>query len=272
MNTTASSSDVQQDAATGQRDEPATEPPPAPHNLLAVATIFLLGLSLMILRVTPGPVANWLDLHGSFENLPLETQLHIDDLLLVPAASVLVVLSRLTLGLRMLGPFRPILIALAFYQTGVLAGAVFMVVVLVVVGVIRPRLQRGLLPYFGRLSVLLACVVLLELLALLLGNHFRSDDLLQAAVFPIVVLCLSADGFARVMAKDGTRQAIHRGTVTLLIAIAISVLGGIPEVARFLFQFPEFVLIEIAALLVISTHMKWDLLGKLLPGDEMAPM
>lgn len=231
-------------------------------------TIMAVGLILMTLRSVKGPVGDWLSRWACFAALPEATQLHVDDLLLVPAASVAVVFCRVALGLRMLGPFRPILIALAFYQTGVLAGSVFIAAVLVIVAGLRPGLSNGLLPYFGRLSVLLSCVVLIELIALLLGHHLQSEHVLQAAVFPIVVLCLSADGFARVLSKSGLRPAVWRGCVTIGIAAAITTIGEIDEVADFLMKYPEFILVEIALIMTISTRMKWGLLEAIQPKES----
>ncbi|MCK5941081.1 MAG: hypothetical protein KAI24_03850, partial [Planctomycetes bacterium] len=172
---------------------------------------------------------------------------------------VLVVFCRVSLGLRMLGPFRPVLIALAFYQTGVLAGTVFLVAVMWIVVGLRPRLGRGMLPYFGRLSVLLCTVVVIELVALLLGDTMRFDWLVEAAAFPIVVLCLSADGFARVVTDEGVRAATMRGVVTVALAAAISTIGSIEVVAEFLFDHPEFVLIEIALVMWLSIYATWGL-------------
>tara|TARA_R110002072_G_scaffold302499_1_gene485913 strand:+ start:78676 stop:79602 length:927 start_codon:yes stop_codon:yes gene_type:complete len=263
--TTAQAADGTAMAADGTAlvDEAIVEP--SVLTLTMPLLVLAVGAAVMVLRLVPGPVATWLADYASFDNLPEATQLHVDDLLLVPIASVLVVFCRVSMGLRMLGPFRPILIALAFYQTGVLAGSVFMAAVLAVVTCLRPRLANGLLPYFGRLTVLLSCVVLIELMVLLLGHHLESEYILQASVFPIVVLCLSADGFARVLSSDGLGPAIWRGTTTVAIAATISTIGNIDEFADFLFEFPEFVLVEIALILFISTRMKWDLLARSQP-------
>jgi len=247
--------------------EPAPLPPPSvdpdalpgPARLSWWVPLLLAaaGVTLMVLRVGDGPMARWLMANVSFEALPLDAQAHVDDLLLVPAASVLVVFCRITLGLRMLGPFRPILIGLAFYQTGVVPGTLFIAVIMAVVALLHPRLNRGAVPYFGRLTVLLAIVVIAELFVLLVGTHLRSAPMMEAAVFPIIVLCLSADGFARVLGTDGVAQAVWRGAVTVLLAVLISTLGNVDVIADFLFAFPELVLVEIAAILVISTRMDW---------------
>lgn len=227
-----------------------------------------LGLAFAAARATGCGLGDWLDEHAAFDKLPDESLSKVDDLLLVPAASLLVVFCRVTLGLRMLGPFRPILIGLAFYQTGTWTGLLFLVAVLVVVVLARPRLRGGLLPYFGRLSTLLSLVVLLELVVLLVGAELGSERLLRAAVFPIVVLCLSVDGFARVISDHGLVPAVWRAVVTLAIAVVVAQLGTTDVVADFLFAFPEFVLVEIGAILFVSTRMNWQLLKTCLPRER----
>lgn len=234
------------------------EPKPAAWPALVVAAV---GLLLMACRLVDSGIARALAAHASFDALPADVQGHVHILLLVPFGSLIVVLVRLTLGLRMLGPFRPILIGAAFYQTGVLLGATFMAAVLAIVLVLRPRLE-GRMPYFGRLSVLLCTVVLVEVVVLLLGAGLASEDVMRAAVFPIVVLCLTADGFARVLESDGIQQAVWRGVTTIAVAAAISGLGAYQPVRGFLFRFPEFVLIEIAAITMISTWLPLGLLSR----------
>jgi hypothetical protein len=213
---------------------------PAPSSRLETlvpVALVALGCGVMIARSWPGPLSDWLEDQISFHKLKEHSQQHVDDLLLVPLAAVLVVLCRVGLGLRMLGPFRPVLIGLAFYQTGVLAGTAFLVAVMLL-------------------------VVVLELVALMLGAALRLETLLDAAVFPIVVLCLSADGFARVVTEEGPAAAAMRGVVTVCLAAVISALGYIEPLAQFLFDYPEFVLVEIALVIWISAKCRWGLLER----------
>lgn len=245
----------------------AAPAPPVGRSSWAWLVVLSVGAALMTLRVVDGPIAQWLAAHASLETLPEASLGRVDDLLLVPAASVLVVFCRVTLGLRMLGPFRPILIGLALYQTGTLTGVVFLLFVLSVVVLVRPRLRTGLLPYFGRLGTLLSLVVLFEIAMLLVGAGIGSDELLRVAVFPIVVLCLCVDGFARVLSKQGLVPAAWRVFVTIAIAVVVAQFGTVESFANFLFAFPEFVLVEIGVIMCISTRMNWQLLRKYLPQE-----
>jgi len=240
--------------------EPAA-PDKAPVRPSLVPALILAGVGLAVAAARYVPATrDVLDSYVSLYGLPADVQMHLDDVLLVPMGSVLVVFCRVALGLRMLGPFRPILIAIAFAQTGLLLGLLFLSLVLGVVTALRPRLRGSGLPYFARLSMLLATVVVIELVVLIIGSATRSGDLVQVAFFPIIVLCLTADGFARVLSEDGLHNAIWRGGTTVAIAAAINAISYIPGVAILAFDHPELVLVEIAAIFIIGSRMNWSLL------------
>lgn len=60
-----------------------------------------------------------LDHYISLRNTPSDLREQIEQVVVVPVAALVVVFFRLTLGLRMLGPFRPILNAAAFLSVRV---------------------------------------------------------------------------------------------------------------------------------------------------------
>lgn len=210
------------------------------------------GVALVVARLDGMSTQEFMAEHVSLDPLPYEIDDQIAGLLIVPLGAVVVVLFRLTLGVTMLGPFRPILIALALEHTGVVAGTLFTAAVMAAVALVRPRLRNVSLPYFSRLMVLLTCVVMLQVAVVLVGDSADWESFARVAFFPIVVLCLTADGFARVLARDGMRVAVWRGASTLGIAVAIDGLFAIPGVRELVFAYPELMLVELALLLLIS--------------------
>lgn len=166
----------------------------------------------------------------------------------------------------MLGPFRPILIAIGMKGTGIGLGVLYMVAVLVTILVVRPRLLAGnWLPYFGRLSVLLALVVLVQVTVLLFALHLGFEPLVRTALFPIVVLTLAADGFARALSDEGRASAIWRGGSTLTVALAVLFIDRIPGFGEVLIRFPELVLVEIGLILLFANALDYRLLRNLNP-------
>jgi len=207
-------------------------------------------------------------IHGTEPRLALR----LGELLLVPLGSLVVVTIRLTLGLRMLGPFRPILIAIGLRGAGLVPGLVVFASISAGVVLVRPWLHGGWLPYFGRLTALLAVVVLAEVVLILAGQAFEVTLLERAATFPIVVLCLASDGFARALDREGVASALWRAGVTLATAMVIYSLIVTPGLGSTHMRHPELLLIELAAILGVAQFGRWELLGHLNPrGVDTAP-
>jgi hypothetical protein len=222
----------------------------APLAVIAAKHLDALPLSALLWR------------HVSLLSLDDHAQARALSILMVPVGSLLVVTCRLTLGLTMLGPFRPILIALALEKTGILPGSAFVVVIFLIVALLRPRLHGDWLPYFGRLSVLLAIVGVVVVATALVGVALHWPVLERMTYFPIIVLSLAADGFARQIAESGMRVAAWRASNTVLLAIVINLVFLIPEVPAALICYPELTLTIIAAMIVIATRMRWELLQR----------
>jgi hypothetical protein len=244
---------------------PAT-PASAPKSARWLAVVLLVVTAAMqIARHVGGDVADFMSTYVALDVFTPDVQEHLGAVLMVPLGSLIVVFARLTLGIRMLGPFRPILIAIALHATGVLVGGLFLVIVLYAVAQLRPRLKNRGLPYFGRLSVLLATVVLIEVVVLLVGGAYGLEELQRAAYFPIVVLCLAADGFARVLEEQGLRIASWRATTTFGLALIINALYQLAPVQDALLAWPELILALIAAILLVSSDLNLQLLQGLNP-------
>ena len=89
--------------------DPPPNKPPLP--LWTYVVFLALPLLLMVAR-TPGlATAEWMAENLSLSSLPSDLTRRLQHILFVPIGALAVVFVRLTLGLRMLGPFRSILLA-----------------------------------------------------------------------------------------------------------------------------------------------------------------
>ena len=224
--------------------------------------IALLGVPILIVlgKVLDLPLSDSLSRVFSLVNIPDEMHARVRYLLFVPLGALFVVFTRLTLGIRLLGPFRSILIAVAFQITGILFGLVFLIMVVAVVVVLRPLLKTIQLPYFARVSVILSTVAAIMVLALLVGNWLGVESLHTWAYFPVVVLSLTGEGFARTLGREGTRSAMWRGAMTVLVAILITLISSVPRVQQLLLRFPEFLVLQIGLIVVIAEFFDLRLL------------
>jgi hypothetical protein len=83
--------------------------------------------------------------------------------------------------------------------------------------------------------------------------------------FPIIVLCLTGEGFSRTLVNEGLLSAMWRGAMTTLIAVLITLLAGITGIQQFLINYPEFLITQIALIIVISEWFDLRLLSRFNP-------
>lgn len=175
-------------------------------------------------------------------------------LLFIPSYALLILIARLTLGLRLLG-FRSILIAVGFQESGVVPSLILIAVVVAITVAVRPALRSIRLPFYPRVSVILGLVVVTMVGALLAGPWLRSETLWNAAFFPVVVLGLLAEGIARTLDQSSGLNAAWRAGTTIAVAFLIAMLSRIPLLQEVLLQFPELLVTQIAAIVLISEFL-----------------
>jgi 7 transmembrane helices usually fused to an inactive transglutaminase len=182
--------------------------------------------------------------------------------LFVPIGAVLIVFLRTVMGIRVLGPFRSILLALAFQMTGVLVGTLFLAITILVIAGLRPLLDTLRLGNYARVSTILSAVSLMIFATFIIGNWYGIDSLQQAVHFPIVVLCLTGDGFVNTLRREGTLSALWRGGMTAAAAILLTVLASVDSITNMLLAYPELTFIEIALLILMSKYFSYRLFEK----------
>jgi D-alanine-D-alanine ligase len=175
-------------------------------------------------------------------------------LLFVPTCALLVTLARLTFGIRVLG-FRSILVAVGFHEAGVVPSLFLIASVVATIVLVRPWLKRIHLPLYARISVILCIVAMTMVGAVLAGPWMRSDALWGVVYFPVIVLGMLAEGIARTLDHDNLVTASWRAVTTILLAFVLSLVGQIPVLRTTLLQFPELVLTQVVAIVLISEFL-----------------
>ncbi len=190
----------------------------------------------------------------SLFSLPVKTQIFFRILLLIPVGALIVAIFRNVIGVPSFGIFTPILIALAFRDTG-LAWGVFFLSVVVFLGILSryflDRLQLLLVP---RLSFLLSVVVLILLGLSLSGGEIGVAEAASVALFPIVIMTTVIERFSITLVEEGARAALIKTFWTIIIALAGYGVMSIQWLQLFLFAFPEAILVVMALLLMVGRY------------------
>lgn len=231
----------------------------------ALYWLMVVPFALMVAKWPGLPSSAFLMQRESLLQLPPALQGTVDSLLFVPIGALVVVVFRLTLGIRVLGPFRSILLALAFVGTGVWVGLLFTLATVAVMVLIRPLIRAFGVPYFGRVSVMLSGVALVMVAGTFAGSLLGSAQLIGVARFPVVVLCLIGEAVSVTVQREGMRSGLWRAGMTTLVAVIVAALASIPRLRYLLLAFPELLLVEIVLIVVVSRSFAWRLLERLNP-------
>ncbi|MBM4019341.1 MAG: hypothetical protein FJ288_13635 [Planctomycetes bacterium] len=227
--------------------------------------LFIVPLAVVVGKWSALPTSPFLTQWCSLSAVPADLHRGARHILFVPLGAVLVVFFRLTLGIRVLGPFRSVLLAVAFQVTGVLLGLAFLAAIMAIVLAVRPLLRFVRMPYFGRVSAILSVVAAVMVLGLLASAWLGAESLHLVASLPIVVLCLMGEGLAKTLAREGWRSALWRGAMTALLAVVIALLSEVPGIRNLLLQYPELLVLQIGCIVFIAKFLNLRLLEGINP-------
>jgi hypothetical protein len=170
------------------------------------------GVTRMVLAVFGDPSRSW--------DLP-----HLHLLLMMPVGAAVVVFVRSVLGWKTFGLFTPMLLALAYLQSGPIAGPVISTTAILVGMLFAPALKLLNMARVAFLGALIGIVVLaLGAMAL------QFDQPALASGFPVVVTALIVERWWNAWEADGPRKAIRTTATTLAVALVIQLLVAAPPI------------------------------------------
>ena len=157
----------------------------------------------------------------SLLSLPLQAQETYRILLMVPIGAFIMLLLRNLVGVKTYGTFMPVLIALAFRETALIAGISLFVVVVGFGLLVRFYLERLRLLLVPRLTAILILVVLLMAAVSVLSNRLGLEVGLSVALFPMVIMAMTIERMSVAWDERGAGTAIREGVGTLIVAALV---------------------------------------------------
>lgn len=218
-----------------------------------LGVLFVVPVLLVLAKISGAPGSELLSKGLSAADLSPHLRRVAENVLVIPLGAVIVVAVRLTLGLKVLGLFRPILLAMAFQAIGVPLGLAFLMPVLAFVVMLRPLLQTD--HNYARVAVLLSLVASFLMLPLIIGHSLDIGWLQRLAGFPIIALCLTCESFAKVADAEGSREAVWRTLTTVVAGIIIMEVANIRGAVELFLRFPELLLAQAGCVLLINRYL-----------------
>lgn len=240
--------------ASHGEDSPSPRPP-----LWPVVVFLLVPLGIALAKQPGSPVSGAFSNIFSLTSTPRHLHHDLEYIFFVPMSAVVVSVFRLTLGLRVLGFFRPILMAIAFRVIGIPLGVTFLGLVLATVTILWPAIRS--LPYYARVPVLLSLAAGFLVVPVMVAGWIPAAWLVHLAYFPIIALCLVSDTFAKLLDRKGPLDAAWRALTTIVAAVVITLVSELPGAMQLPLRYPELLLAQVGVVLLIGRFCAWNLVG-----------
>lgn len=202
--------------------------------------------------------AGWLAPFSLFR-LPVQAQSVYAVLMLVPVGAFIMILMRNVVGLPSFGTFMPVLIALAFRETGLFAGLLMFTIVVAVGLSLRFYLAKLHLLLVPRLTAVLIIVVFLMVLLSLASHSLGWEVGLSVGLFPMVILAMIIERMSIVWEERGPSDALKESMGSALIAALAFLVMTLPLVQHLAFVFPELMLVVLGLTILMGRYSGYRL-------------
>lgn len=193
------------------------------------------------------------------QRLPIEEQSMFKLLLLLPLGAAVVVFMRVMIGLKTSGTFMPVLIALAFLQTSLLAGLISFVLIVAAGLALRSYLSRLNLLLVSRIATLIVLVVFMISAFSIIGYQLGFSTGMTITFFPMIIIAWTIERMSILWEEDGPSEVMRQGGGSLLVAVLAYLMMQTPILVHLSFNFPELNLVLLACILAMGQYTGYKL-------------
>ena len=195
----------------------------------------------------------------SVYNLPIDQQNALKWLMIYPLAILIVVILRNIVGLKTMGTFTPMLIALALVQTGFIAGLIGFGLVVGIGCAIRNALSRLNLLLVPRISAVVIFVILIIQISAILGYNYDWEIATGVLFFPIIIMAWIIERASIIWEEEGFRHAAKEVFNSVIVAIITYFVIVNPTIRHIMFVFNELNLVILFIVMLLGTYTGYRL-------------
>jgi len=195
----------------------------------------------------------------SLFHLPSDFQRTFRILLLVPLGALMICVLRNIMGFPTFGIFMPVLMALAFRNTGLAYGLGIFAGVVLIGYLVRRWIDKLRLLLVPRLSVILTLVVVCITIFALLGNKLGLRELMAVGLLPFVILTMTIERFFIIMEEAGVREGLWTAAGSAAVATITHEILHIEPLQLTFFVYPELLFAVAAAQVLLGRYTGYRL-------------
>ena len=196
----------------------------------------------------------------SLFRLPPEFQRTFRILMLVPIGALMICLLRNMVGFPTFGIFLPVLMALAFRNTGLVYGLGIFWGVVLVGYLVRRWIDKLRLLLVPRLSVILTLVIICITVFALLGNKFGLREFMAVGLLPFVILTMTIERFFVIVEEAGAQQGLLTAAGSAGVATITYEILQLEPLQLTFFVYPELLFAVAAVQVLLGRYTGYRLL------------
>ena len=150
--------------------------------------------------------------------------------------------------------FLPVLIAYTFTSTGFITGIILFLFITGLVALISVPLGKWGLLYTPKMVAIVTFTVMAIFSLITFGLAYDIEWLTSLSFFPIIIVAIMSERFARAIEEDGHQKAISTMLQTLIATSVCFVVFSSVAIQTLLLIFPELILITVVITLMLG---KW---------------
>lgn len=160
-------------------------------------------------------------------------------MLIFPVIASIVALARHVIGFKGFGIYIPAVLSVAFVSTGLVAGIILFLAVLLSATLARYIVKFLKMPLLPKTAMLLLIVSMSMLFLLIVGSLFKIDLVLNVSIFPLLIIILLTENFMTTQMFTSRGEALSVTFETLVLAIIGTLLVDNETVRKFVILKPE---------------------------------
>lgn len=195
----------------------------------------------------------------SVYDLPVNQQNTIKWLMIFPLAILIVVILRNVIGLRTMGTFTPMLIAMSFVEAGFIPGLLAFIGIIGFGLAVRALLSKLNLLLVPRISAVVIFVILIMQVFTVIGYRMEWSIASSALFFPIIIMAWIIERASIIWEEEGLGHALKDVFVTVLVAIVTYLIIVNAYIRHVMFAFNELNIVILFIVMLLGTYTGYRL-------------
>ncbi len=195
----------------------------------------------------------------SIYSLPIGQQNALKWLMIFPLAILIVVILRNIVGIKTMGTFTPMLIAMALVETGFVSGLIGFGLIVGIGSLIRTALSKLNLLLVPRISAVVVFVILIIQFSAILGYHYDWSVASSVLFFPIIIMAWIIERASIIWEEEGFKSATKEVMNSVLVAIITYFVIVNQTIRHVMFVFNELNVVILFIIMLLGTYTGYRL-------------